>query len=270
MLGTAIIGFDSAWTDNPKAPGAVSVIAIDETGAKTFVAPRLATFGQALEVIAGEQTRHERVFVAIDQPTIVPNLGGARPVDRVAASLMSWLGGGVQPANRSRTGMFDADAPIWAFKAALGASDNPELARDGVAGTYIAEVFPAMSLPSMALEFCGRRMGPRYNPGRKATFKIDDWQAVLVCAAACGDALGIDGVADWCAVHAQKPWPSKADQDLLDGLLCALIGYLWLFEPRSRLLMIGDLIEGYMVAPAIGEARARLEAAALLRSVPCR
>jgi predicted RNase H-like nuclease len=46
--------------------------------------------------------------VTIDQPTMVPNPGGMRPVDKVAASLISWLGGGVQPANRSKKGMFDS------------------------------------------------------------------------------------------------------------------------------------------------------------------
>ena len=67
-------------------------------------------------------------LVALDQPTIVPNAAGARPVERLAASLMGWLGGGVQPANTGRTGLFCPAAPIWRFLAALGATHDPERA----------------------------------------------------------------------------------------------------------------------------------------------
>jgi predicted RNase H-like nuclease len=40
-----------------------------------------------------------------------------RPVDKVAASLISGPGGGVQPSNRSKKGMFD-DAAQLAFQIA--------------------------------------------------------------------------------------------------------------------------------------------------------
>ena len=49
-------------------------------------------------------------LVAIDQPTIVPDQSSMRPAERIAASAISWLGGGVQPANRARVGMFDDEA----------------------------------------------------------------------------------------------------------------------------------------------------------------
>src|SRR5208283_1737501 len=53
-------------------------------------------------------------LIALDQPTVVPNSTGMRPVDRVAASLAGWLGGGVQPANRGRLGIFSSSSPIYA------------------------------------------------------------------------------------------------------------------------------------------------------------
>jgi len=39
------------------------------------------------------------------------------------------MGGGVQPANRTKRGIFDDDAPFWRFKASLGAQEDPELSR---------------------------------------------------------------------------------------------------------------------------------------------
>ena len=270
MSSTSIIGFDSAWTDQVKAPGAVSIIRVIDGGPTEFVPPRLSSFAQALTIIDEERRLFDRCLIALDQPTIVSNATGSRPVDKVAASLISWLGGGVQPANRSKKGMFDDDAPVWEFKNALGAIEDPEGARDSAKGVYIAEVFPALALPSLASEFCGRLLGPRYNPGRRKTFRIEHWNAVLNCVSATGTELGIGALSEWCEQHRQSVAPTKSDQDLLDGVLCALIGYIWLFEPRSRSLMIGDLDTGYMLSPTVGDARIRLQSAAAARGVPYR
>ena len=157
------------------------------------------------------------------------------------------MGGGVQPANRSKKGVFDDTAPVWVFKDALGAVEDPEVARDAKTGIFVGELFPALALPSLAVEFCGRLLGPRYNPGRRKTFRIEHWNAVLTCTSATGTAIGIAALADWCELHQRTDAPTKSDQDLLDGVLCALIGYIWLFKPRSRSLMIGDVDTGYML-----------------------
>ncbi len=62
--------------------------------------------------------------------------------------------------------------------------------------------------------------------------------------------------------------PRKADQDKLDALICGLIGLHWIREPRHQSVMIGDLRNGYMVAPASDGVRARLTVAAEFRKVP--
>ena len=51
-----------------------------------------------------------------------------RPVERVAGAVLGYTGGGVQPANRKKKGMFGNDAPIWKFEKELGADDDPESA----------------------------------------------------------------------------------------------------------------------------------------------
>ena len=45
------IGFDSAWTDNPKAPGAICAIAIKDRQPLRFYAPQFVSFNQALTFI---------------------------------------------------------------------------------------------------------------------------------------------------------------------------------------------------------------------------
>src|SRR5579863_6879477 len=138
------IGFDSAWTDNPRAPGAICAVSIEEGNPTGFHAPQLVSFDQALTFIQETRSTTGVTLVALDQPTVVPNLVSMRPVERVAASLVSWLGGGVQPANRGRQGMFCDASPIWRFLTALGAEESPEQARAAANGLYLMEVFPAL------------------------------------------------------------------------------------------------------------------------------
>ncbi|MEI7601546.1 MAG: DUF429 domain-containing protein, partial [Aestuariivirga sp.] len=94
---TVIFGFDSAWTDAPKAPGAICAIAFDDHGQVEFHEPRLVSFAEARVFIEALRQDFAVSIVALDQPTIVPNASGSRPVDKVAASLVSFVGGGVQP-----------------------------------------------------------------------------------------------------------------------------------------------------------------------------
>jgi predicted RNase H-like nuclease len=256
----SIIGFDSAWADNPKAPGALCKIRIDGAGLRSLVPPALVSFDQALATIEAE-TAPLRI-VALDQPTLVPNATGMRPIDRVAASLISWLGGGVQPANRSKIGMFDDTAPIWRFKTRLGAAEDPEASRSAVAGLFLMEVFPALALPSFDRAFCGRLLGPRYNPARRKTFTLSGWHAVIAAVRRLAIAEQIIGLTEWADELATIPIPRKADQDRLDAVLCALIGLHWHTAVRATSIMLGDRTSGYMIAPASIEVRARLEAAA--------
>lgn len=261
----SIVGFDSAWTDNPKAPGALCIIRMNLAGERWLVPPHLVSFDEALGEIRAD-TAPLRI-IAIDQPTIVPNAFGMRPVDRAAASLISWLGGGVQPANRSKIGMFDDAAPIWRFKEQLGAVEDPETSRNATAGLFLMEVFPALALPSFCSAFCGRLLGPRYNPARRKTFTLAGWHGVIGAVRRLADLEAVAGLSEWADELALISTPRKADQDRLDAVLCALIGLHWLAAPRDASIMIGDRATGYMIAPAKPDVRTRLSVAAAVCGV---
>ncbi len=250
---TTFIGFDSAWTDNPKAPGAICAV-VQENGAFTrFEPPRLVSFSQALEFIRSLHREGGLTLIAIDQPTIVPNQTGMRPVERVAGSLVSWIGGGVQPANRSKIGMFDSRAPIWNFLMGLEGEEDPERSRRATQGLFYFEVFPAFALASMHSSFFGRGAGPRYNPGRRKTFKQDDWIAVINVVASEAERYGCSALQEWCNSLPTSDRPSKAHQDCLDAAICLLVALRWRLEDRDRSMMIGDLSHGYMVAEVAPE-----------------
>lgn len=268
MALDTIIGFDSAWTDKQSAPGAICAIMFDGPKPVAFHAPKLATFDEALDFITRVQSPDGATLVALDQPTVVPNQTSMRPVERVAASLVSWLGGGVQPSNRGKIGMFCDRSPIWRFLDRLGAIEQPEKTRTAASGLHLIEVFPALALPSLEPAFYGRLAAPRYNPDRRKTFKLGDWQRVAAAAACQFRELGTEDAAQWCDAETARDKPRKADQDRLDAMLCLLVAMWWRLRPRDQSMLIGTLDTGYMVVPASSDVRSRISAVALERGVP--
>jgi predicted RNase H-like nuclease len=266
----SVVGFDSAWTDNPKAPGAICVIRLDSQGARLHMEPSLASFSEAAALIQAETLEVGKCIVALDQPTIVPNLSGSRPVDKVAGALISWVGGGVQPANRSKLGMFDDAAPIWRFKNAIGAFEDPEKARSASKGLFMIEVFPALALVAIDDAYCKRLGAPKYNPANRRMFQLDHWHSVAETIRLFGSLNALEHLELWCSAVSANLTPTKADQDKIDAMICALVGLHWLVAPREQSVMIGDLVSGYMIAPALRGVHERLALAARKRDVPIR
>lgn len=265
---TIIFGFDSAWTDSPGAPGAICAIAFDAQGKADFHEPRLVSFSQALEFIDSKRHGYAVSLVALDQPTIVPNATGSRPVDKVAGSLISFIGGGVQPASRSKRGMFCDDAPVWRFLTSLNAAQEPIAAQSAAQGHFIVEVFPALALSALHPQFAERHGAPKYNPKNRRKYRSQDWQAVAHITASTAERLGVVGLAAWAESMADLPDPRKADQDKLDASICALVGLIWRAGAAASSAMLGDLMSGYMVTPVSDATSKRLEAAALKRGTP--
>lgn len=256
------IGFDSAWTNNLKAPGAICASGIQGGRTVAWYSPRLASFDAALEFIRAVRSSDGVTLIALDQPTLVPNAESMRPVERAAASVVGWLGGGVQAAHTGKIGMFCAKSPIWQFLKDLGAFEDPEQARTATAGTFLMEVFPALALPSIDESFAVRLGAPKYNPGNGKQFKPDDWIRVTKAVETESRGLGCPELADWCCEAGKLAKPKKADQDRLDAGICLAIALRWRLRPRKDSILLGDLLTGYMVTPASEVMRAKLTAAA--------
>jgi predicted RNase H-like nuclease len=260
-----LVGFDSAWADNPKQPGAICALRTDAAGS-TFLAPRLAGFDAALDLTRSLHQAGDLTLVAIDQPTIVANRTGMRPAERAVAGTIVWSGGGIQPAYRDKTAMFGDGAPIWRFLAGLGFADDPEAAARADTGGFVMEVYPALALLSLDETFAAAKRRPRYNPAVKS-YRPADWRAVRAATETEARRLGLAEPAAWCAALDRDTKPRKSDQDRLDALLCLLIAARWRRD-RDSCAMIGDLANGYIVAPVSSSVRARLETAAAARGVP--
>lgn len=261
-----IIGFDSAWAGN--APGGICALTFADGKIAEFVEPTLARFDEAIAFIKRVKSFSDYALVALDQPTLVPNAHGIRPVERVAGSIVNGLGGGVQPANQSKSSMFGSRAPIWNFLDAIDARENPTVARTAANGLFLIEVFPALALPSLIPEIWQRRRAAKYNPA-SSKFSLSDWSLVTNGLIEIATTVTLGPVAEALARLNALQAPKKGDQDKLDAIISLIIGYLWRFGPSEGSMLIGDEFHGYMVTPVTPTVRTHLQASASKRDVPC-
>jgi predicted RNase H-like nuclease len=265
--GTVIVGFDSAWTDNPKRPGAICAVRLVDGVCVEAHAPLLVGFDQALEFIAAVERPDAMLLVALDQPIIVNNETRGRPVDRTVGSVVGFVGGGVQSANRKATGYFYDGSPARRFVERLGASVDPCASAWATDGRHLIEVFPALALPGFEPAFYGPKAGPKYNPEKRGKFKLDDWRATVRAVFGEARRLGCEPAAQWAlAIDIEEP--RKAEQDKLDAIICLLVGLRWSERMPWESARIGCTEHGYIITPVHHEMCERLRAAATRHGVP--
>ena len=261
-------GFDSAWTDNPKKPGAIASIVLDADGRLRLLPPEPATFCHARETITELASMAPLHIVGIDQPIIVPNSTGSRPADKVVASLISKMKGGVQPANRGKANMFGDDAAVWPFLESIPHRQSPAAAIGADTGKVIMEVFPALAILGLFPWFTNRGRQPKYNPERRKTYQPADWRRLVWRLSRHGTEMRMDGLHDWARSMLALPRPGKADQDAVDAVICAIQAFHWWRWGFEGSAVIGDEKTGYIVGVVNDWTMEYLKAQAEKRSVP--
>lgn len=258
-MATLLVGFDSAWT-RTNSGALVGALLLDDGTFHDLGPPRVVDYPQAQAAILKWQA--ERVpmstIILLDQPTIVENPTGQRIVENIVGSTVSRRSGGMQPANTSRKEMFGRDAPIWPFLMRFGGPANP---LEPVGDTHVIETYPVLTLIALLWTLPDIRPEgrlPKYNPERRKTFSISDWERVCGLASSSFRERGLMEIVRWVDDAARKTSPRKTDQDGLDACLCLLVA-LFLVE-RKDCLMVGDGQTGYIVVPDGAELRAELVA----------
>ena len=243
-----VVGFDSAWT--PTNSGAlVGVLRADDGTLEDLGSPQAANYCESESAILAWQAEHKpgATIVLLDQPTIVRNSAGQRPVENLVGSPVSRRYGGMQPANTGRSEMFGQSAPVWQFLAQFGGPADP-LAP--LAGTRVFETYPVLAMIALGWTLPDSRPAgrlPKYNPERKRTFSISDWRHVCGLTASAFRERGLPQVVQWLDEATECQAPRKNDQDGLDACVCLLVA-LYLAELR-RCLMVGSRDTGYIVVP---------------------
>jgi predicted RNase H-like nuclease len=258
-MTTLVVGFDAAWT--PTNSGAlVGVAHLADGTFRELGPPRTVNYAQAEGVILEWQAEQlpTATIVLLDQPTIVKNAAGQRPVENIVGSAVGRRYGGMQPANTSKEKMFGKEAPIWPFLNRLGGPADP---MEPTADTRVLETYPVLAMIALLWTLPDSRATgrlPKYNPKRKRTFSSSDWQHVCGLASGAFRERRLMEIVRWIDDAARKSPSRKSDQDGLDACLCLLVG-LYLAEGKDC-LMVGDRQTGYIVVPYGVALRAELEA----------
>jgi predicted RNase H-like nuclease len=207
---------------------------------------------QQIEVWQRETTP-DMTLILLDQPTIVKNSGGQRPVEKLVSSPVSKRYGGVQPANIGRKGMFCGNAPIWPFLEKFrtcGLVTTP--LEMGVLETY-----PVLAIIAFGwLQDDARPTGrlPKYNPGRKSMNNLD-WNFLCGKIADKLSLSGLNKLAEW--VQSERNNPKKADQDGVDACICLLVAVHLISQKDC--LAVGNLDGGQIIVPNSDLLKAELE-----------
>ncbi len=247
-MATLLVGFDSAWTPN-NSGALVGVLRAEDGTLQEFGSPKVADFRRAEDIILGWQDQQSptATLVLLDQPTIVNNAAGQRPVENLVASTVSLRYGGVQPANTGKEEMFGKRAPVWRFLTRFGGPADP---LEPTTGTQVFETYPVLAMIALGWTLADSRPAgrlPNYNPERNKTFSKSDWRHVCLQASSAFRERGLRELVSWLDNAARVNAPRKSDQDGLDACICLLVA-LYLAELREC-LMVGNLNTGYIVVP---------------------
>jgi predicted RNase H-like nuclease len=258
-MTTLLVGFDSAWTST-NLGALVGVLHFDDGTFHELGPPLIVDYPQAEGVILKWQAEQAptATIVLLDQPTIVKNAAGQRPVENIVGSAVSLRYGGMQPANTCKEEMFGKKAPMWPFLTRFGGPADP---LGPVADTQVFETYPVLAIIALLWTLPDSRAAgrlPKYNPERKKTFSHWDWQHVCGLASGSFRERRLMEIARWINDVARKASPRKSDQDGPDACLCLLVA-LYLSEGKDC-LMVGDLQTGYIVVPYGAGLGAELEA----------
>src|ERR1017187_8925808 len=210
-------GFDSAWGGVKR--GAICNLALLDDGSLWLAGdPVGVDWDQALIHAKQEMSAALRVW-AIDQPLVVPNQEGCRPVERdLAKALMADFGCGAHSSNLGMTA-WATDAPIWSLERALednGYFHSPMAIPEAAGGRFYFECYPHPAL----LGLFDLDQIVKYKRGG-----LDEWQRLLQLLRSLTAAeLPIRNICEFVQENLGR---NKANEDKLDSILCAYVAAYW-------------------------------------------
>jgi predicted RNase H-like nuclease len=235
------IGIDLGWRSQPSG---LCCLEWRDRKLKLLSLTRLEKTDDILLWLDGSVRSDEAAMIAVDAPTIIPNLTGMRLPDKLAHRYFGKYHAGCYPANLSlpfarRTVEFGLALEAKGFQHA------PDL-EPQKPGRYQIEVFPH---PATIYLFGLERI-LKYKKGRLAQrrFELDKLYRYIISilpnlepALEMSEDLILDIPYSGAAL--------KSLEDRLDSLICAYVASHWWYWGKQRNLVLGDRQQGYIVVP---------------------
>jgi predicted RNase H-like nuclease len=233
-------GFDSAW-GTAKSGALCNLLLVDDS-LRLPSEPAQTVWASALNRARQKLAVDLQVW-AIDQPLLVSNAKGCRPVERdLARALMGDFGCGAHSSNRNMAS-FAEDAPVWALLSVLqeeGYLHNPMAIPSARAGRFYFECYPHPAV--IGLFDLDRILQYKVHHSNQA-----DWQRLIRLVRSLAFAeLPIRNVEDFVPENLPQ---NKRNEDNLDSIISAYTAAYWWKFGVHRSTVVGDLSTGYMVTP---------------------
>lgn len=181
-------------------------------------------------------------LVAVDAPTLIPNLAGTRLPDRLTHKYFGKYHAGCYPANLQRP-FAQRTVDFGLSLEALGFCHAPTM-QPQQAGRYQIEVFPH---PAQVNLFQIDRI-LKYKKGKLSDRRIELTKLrnhILTLLPTLEPSLKP-------VILPEIPSQGQAMkevEDLLDSLICAYVGAYWWYWGEEKNLVLGDRETGYIVVP---------------------
>ena len=188
----------------------------------------------------------DNAIVAVDAPTIIPNLTGSRLPDKLTHKYFGRYHAGCYPAN---LGLAFADRTVG-FGIELenrGFVHAPEITTQKL-GRYQIEVFPHPAI----VELFNLPLILKYKKGRILERRLELIKLHRYIVDVLPTFKPALNLSFYPVLFAEIPTTGKALkalEDKLDSIICAYVGAYWWYWGKERNIVLGDRANGYIVIP---------------------
>jgi predicted RNase H-like nuclease len=236
------IGVDFGWKSQPSGlccleliAGKLQIIDLDRRESITDI----------FAWIDNHVPPHQPALIAVDAPTLIPNITGSRLPDKLTHKYFGKYHAGCYPANQNlpfaeRTINFGLELESRGFLHAPTITPQTP-------GRYQIEVFPhPATINLFQLERILKYKKGRINERRLELIKLQNYILdILPTLTPSLSSLGICGSLKIPTTGVEL----KALEDKLDSLICAYVAAHWWYWGEERNLVLGDRTTGYIVIP---------------------
>ncbi len=237
------IGIDLGWKSQPSGLCCLELV---DGNLNLLDLDRLEAISEVLFWLDNCVHIQDSAIVAVDAPTIIPNLTGSRLPDKLTHKYFERYHAGCYPAN---LGLAFADRTV-SFGLELenrGFSHAPEITPQKL-GRYQIEVFPHPAI----VELFNLPLILKYKKGRILERRLELIKLhryIVDILPTFKPALNLNSHPVLFAEIPTTGKALKALEDKLDSIICAYVGAYWWYWGKERNIVLGDRATGYIVVP---------------------